>query len=986
MILCTRAPRITVSELSPLLTQMPYKNDVFVFSDTADSIAVLVSGPERFSSDVVRTYLASKIHEYDVPATILVVSEVPRDSETGDVDVEACLELYEEETRETLSDVEECVVTVFTEVLGLKRRVRKSDDFFELGGTSLAAGKVGALIRGKLGVKLPPMALFKYRTIAKFSEVIQEKLDSMKKSAADNVESNYRKPFNPEEIKSESPTRPFALLIQSLSLFLFNPLRTAIFCLLFANFLCFFQGDEFSQFKHAPRGTLAGSMWILLDIMISIFSTAVVCGFMFPAICLAGKWLIIGKYKAGSYPLWGSYYLRWWIVDQLLLVFGMGFFKVNDTGKTLFFRMMGAQIGWNVRFHSDSKIREFDLIHIYPDCVIVTNRVSAFTMEAGLMILKPITLGSNCVINYGCTLAPGCVIPANTVLPPLSSSYEINESSQNHRIFASLGPSSPNFLSLLFIGYPIVFIVRLWSLLPWLAILYWLVQFPFLSTSDEESYHTLSFFGQLITHWGKSYRISLHVLGAVVKATVCPIFELIGTILVKRYIIGKFEAGQRKNTQWNLLQHWIMNALFVEGEFMEVYELLGRHYEGISIIYRLLGAKIGKRVYWPGTCMKFHELDLLEVGNDVVFGSRSKLSFSDSVESRKIKIDDGAMIADRCVVLPGVTVGRNAMIGSGSLLCKNGYYPPGSTWIGSKNGDALLWEEGDASTALTEPTLKPFGRGFCMNQANYTVLGQLSIISYNVITVALTGCAWVIPPLCGVIVTGIYFDPLADSPLRRSDIIGMLIFLVSVLVSYAVLSIFIFMLPMCSKWLLLGHLKTGNHDWDKSSYCQRWQIHISIQKVLDKVQDQIRGSFYLVAYFRFLGAKIGERVCLYPTGADPMMTEPELVSIGDHTVVDKASIISHINTKGSFVLNTLRIGKGCSLRTDSRLLSGAEMNDGSQLLEHTLIVGGEVVESGSVMQGWPAKEMRTSKTGDFISSSQLTLENSGKVSIISFDL
>lgn len=36
----------------------------------------------------------------------------------------------------------------------------------------------------------------------------------------------------------------------------------------------------------------------------------------------------------------------------------------------------------------------------------------------------------------------------------------------------------------------------------------------------------------------------------------------------------------------------------------------------------------------------------------------------------------------------------------------------------------------------------------------------------------------------------------------------------------------------------------------------------------------------LVWYFRALGCKIGKNVCLYPTGGDPMMTEPDLVMIG----------------------------------------------------------------------------------------------------------
>ena len=42
--------------------------------------------------------------------------------------------------------------------------------------------------------------------------------------------------------------------------------------------------------------------------------------------------------------------------------------------------------------------------------------------------------------------------------------------------------------------------------------------------------------------------------------------------------------------------------------------LLGTHYEGVSRIYRALGATVGARVYWPGSGLKLSGLfDLLEV-------------------------------------------------------------------------------------------------------------------------------------------------------------------------------------------------------------------------------------------------------------------------------------------------------------------------------------------------------------------------------------
>ena len=43
--------------------------------------------------------------------------------------------------------------------------------------------------------------------------------------------------------------------------------------------------------------------------------------------------------------------------------------------------------------------------------------------------------------------------------------------------------------------------------------------------------------------------------------------------------------------------------------------------------------------------------------------------------------------------------------------------------------------------------------------------------------------------------------------------------------------------------------------------------------------DSLRGTVYIVWYMRALGGKIGKNVCLYPAGADPMMTEPDMVEV-----------------------------------------------------------------------------------------------------------
>ena len=54
----------------------------------------------------------------------------------------------------------------------------------------------------------------------------------------------------------------------------------------------------------------------------------------------------------------------------------------------------------------------------------------------------------------------------------------------------------------------------------------------------------------------------------------------------------------------------------------------------------------------------------------------------------------------------------------------------------------------------------------------------------------------------------------------------------------------------------------------------------------------------------------------------------------------------------------------CALRSGSRLLSGAQMEEYSMLLEHTLLASGDVAESGVVYTGWPARRFKVERDSD----------------------
>ena len=174
---------------------------------------------------------------------------------------------------------------------------------------------------------------------------------------------------------------------------------------------------------------------------------------------------------------------------------------------------------------------------------------------------------------------------------------------------------------------------------------------------------------------------------------------------------------------------------------------------------------------------------------------------------------------------------------------------------------------------------------------------------------------------------------------------------------------------IASKWILMGRRKQGNYDWDKSSYCQRWQLFLKIEALRRHcygghgILGLLTGTEWVVLYFRCLGANIGANCALFASGTPSLyFTEPDLLTLGERVSVDDASLVGHINTRGKFDLNPLFVGDRSVLRSGSRLLSGARMEADTCLLEHTLVMAGDIVDAGSTSQGWPAEEFKGSRT------------------------
>ncbi len=155
-------------------------------------------GPREQAAGDLRAALAARLPGYMVPAAVFVLDELPL-TPTGKVDRQALTgrqlprdggvagawpaTALAEESAAPWTATEELLAVIWEGLLGLDReqapgatgfRVGRSDDFFALGGHSLAAAQLVSRVRQALGVELPLRAVFQAPTLTALARKVEE--------------------------------------------------------------------------------------------------------------------------------------------------------------------------------------------------------------------------------------------------------------------------------------------------------------------------------------------------------------------------------------------------------------------------------------------------------------------------------------------------------------------------------------------------------------------------------------------------------------------------------------------------------------------------------------------------------------------------------------------------------------------------------------------------------------------------------------------
>lgn len=873
-----------------------------------------------------------------------------------------------------IDPVAQIVQEFFTDLLRLDYVPSPNASFFHLGGSSMLASQLASKIRKQFGIACSGAEVFHHSSCNEMAMLVRQRSDDCTITTAADTGSqdgsttsgrsldDHGAPFPSERLPMEGSL--LGSLFQLVPMFVVFPIWQVTRYLLFFRLVLW-------SLDVVPGDRDIGT-FVLAYICFHLWWVTIT-----PLVFVAIKWIVIGKYEAGRFPIRGSYYLRWWFVDIMRKLFLRGIWGSNEVFLNFYYRLLGAKIGKGARISLEADVAEFDLVTVGDNAAIEYATLRGFGVDNGAMILGPVSVGNNASVGAKSVVAPFTSVPDGCHLGPVSSSYEVGRAlDEKHARVNRRCLPEPGLLMQIFVASPITFLVNAFSQIPPLIVLWCMLQYK---GQAGEAFMTLS---DLMEWLCDPKRIPFYIGIRVARALVSPFLYMAAAIFVKRNIIGKFEAGPRDTwSEWELMRHFLAATLFSRKRVQAIADLVGRHYELVSILYRLLGAKVGKRVFWPGHQPIFTgEFDLLEIGDDVVFGSRSTVLFTTKDSCERVTLCAGANVADNCVVLPGSIVGKNAVLGSNSICPEGWYLPENSIWFGSRGCEPTCLDKGIAKSMEGHmlsceikgdqvqldgdaSTLRPFGKAFYQRKASYFVVPLSWIVAFSFFVRAFIAVFHTVPLLAALqgaaaILYGYRFGARDFSGWQYSFAqVYSAILLVFLGTNF--LRIFCWLvIELSAKWTLMGRRTVGRYNYDSTSYAQRWEIYQLIAKVRKfsrlSFLDFFSGTPFMSAYFRWNGGNIGRDCCLYPAGADPFMPEPDLVEMGNRCVIDCASIVCHLNTRGNFELQKIVLENDCTLRTRSRLQQGCYMEEGSQLLEKSLAMTGEVLEANSVWQGSPA--------------------------------
>ena len=897
-----RGFRVELSEIESVLMQEPGVQTAIVAllkdQHAFDTLVafILLKPQQKFQEALAWQDLRSKLPPYMIPAILETVQDLPR-LPSGKVD-RKLLRFPERTTspqkalKKPSSATEKKIHAVWTEIFA-PIPVSTEDDFFlDLGGHSLRAALMVSKLRKDQGLSsVSIQAVYKHRTIASLASFL------------DSKEAEYQTREGVSRSFQEIPRLRYVqcLLGQAAGLgVLFTVLSVMGFLPYLAYVLSIDQGKSILT-------SLASSL--------SVFALLLPVSF-----CLSAgvKWLLIGKYQEGDYPLWGSYYLRWWLVRRFHSLVPCSFL-VGTPLLNFYFRLMGAKLGKNVYLNTDS-CDTWDLLSIGEGSAISQGvTFSCSSIEGGLLKLRTVKIGPSCFVGNGAVVGMTTVMEAGAQLEDLSL-LSNNRTIPPGEVWAgsparlqsrveTIPPLDQNKipLSIALCQAVLACLLPLIALAPIMPGLIWIL--------NRQTYDWTFFTLTPLLAFSYIFLSCLLI------------------VAMKWLVLGKLKSSDIPLASFAYLRFWFANRL-MEMSLTYIRPLYATLY--LAPWFRMLGVKLGKRA--EVSTASGVTWDLLTIADECFVADGVTLgvprTWQGHVELRPTSIGRRTFLGNSALIPGGTELSDNMLIGCLSV-------PPRlpeqraqscASWFGSPAiylPQRQIFNQFDESSTFYPPK-KLYALRLFIEFIRVILPMTLSIL------------------LSSLVVMVIY--RLLHSSYAIWQILPALPIL---FLAYGVAAV---CLTVLIKKVLIGtYTPTIRPLW--SHFVWRSELVTTLYENLPvpALLDHLRGTPFLNIFLRMMGSKIGKRV--YNDTTD--ITEHDVIEVGDDAALNEhCGLQTHLFEERIMKVSKVSIGARCTVGSASIVLYDAVMENDSQLGDLSMLMKGETLPARTEWEGLPAQRVR----------------------------
>ncbi len=854
--------------------------------------------------NLFRLELAKTLPSYMVPGTIVALTEMPR-MPSGKINrkflpipasFEANNDNSAQETIDLNAPAHDRILAVLRKTFPNKVIDSSMDFFDDLGGHSLLAAGFVSQLRRDAG--LPHASLkdvYIHRPLSTLIAVWDKEPQEQK-----TKESNFQKVPLLRYITCWAAQTISLLIIYGL--FAFQ---------IFIPYLGYYYVDQETS-----------------NVGYSIITSLVLFSFIppiFTIICIGTKWMVIGKMKAGDYPLWGFYYFRYWFVKTMQRLLPAQF--LNGTPLyPAYLRLLGMNIA------SDAQVSDFsfgaeDLITIGSDASLSsqTNLNNAF-VEDGMLKLRPITIGDHAYIGSSAMIAGDSVIEDWGELQDLSylqagksiapgeiwqgSPAQLKETKNIEDLPQPLTVSTFTRRK-----YKMVFILSIF-VFPFIILLPLLPTIIAINKLDNAA---------------GDYDFT-YLIGAPGLALLFILLFAAETIILTRLLQRNIKPGKFPIYSLFYVRKWFADQL-LSLSLIVLHPIYATVF--VSRFFRALGAKIGKDTEISTASSVTHPL--LEIGDGAFIADAVTLGEADVRGQQlildKTSIDSFSFVGNSALIPQGYHLKGNMLIGVLST-------PPDAEQMA--NSAAKDWFGSPAIPLPRRQESNPFPPELTIRPKRRRKLARGAVEFIRIIL-----------PESAIICFSILFiayghDLVVDEPLWK-----IILYFPFYYLFY--MGIPAFLLTVVLKWVFIGKYRAQQKPmwtwkvWRSEAITSTYEA-LSIPFLLEYMQ----GTPWLPLFMRALGVKTGKRVWMNTTD----ITEFDMVTICDDAALNiDCGPQTHLFEDRVMKVGAIKIGARSSIGAGTIILYDSEVGDDTKIEALSLVMKGERLSPGTDWTGSPVKPL-----------------------------